>query len=40
VQTARASLPQTGSVMPVAALVGGLAWLAAIALWFGRRHQA
>jgi hypothetical protein len=40
VQSARASLPQTGSVMPMVALAGGLAWLAAIAVWFGRRNQA
>ena len=40
VQSARASLPQTATVMPVVALAGGMAWMAAIGMWFGRRPQA
>jgi hypothetical protein len=39
-QTARTSLPQTASVMPVVAVVGCLALLSGIGLWAGRRARA
>ena len=39
-QSARASLPQTASMMPVAALVGCLTLFAGIGLWAWRRYQA
>lgn len=39
VQTARVSLPQTASMMPIVALVGCLALFAGIGLWGWRRHH-
>ena len=39
-RTARASLPQTGSTMPVVAVVGCVALFAGSALWAWRRSQA
>ena len=39
-QSARASLPQTASMMPVVAVVGCLALFAGIGLWAWRRNQA
>ena len=39
-QSARASLPQTASMMPVIAVVGCLALFAGIGLWGWRRYQA
>jgi LPXTG-motif cell wall-anchored protein len=39
-QSARASLPQTASVMPVVALAGCVALFAGIGLWAWRRNQA
>ncbi len=39
-QIARASLPQTASMMPGVAVVGGLALSAGIGLWGWRRYQA
>ena len=37
---ARASLPQTASMMPVVAVVGGVSFFAGIGLWAWRRNQA
>ena len=39
-QSARASLPQTASLMPVVALAGCVAMFAGIGLWAWRRNQA
>jgi LPXTG-motif cell wall-anchored protein len=39
-QSARASLPQTASMMPAVAVVGCLALFAGIGLWAWRRNQA
>jgi LPXTG-motif cell wall-anchored protein len=38
-QTTRTSLPQTASVMPVVAVVGGLALFSGIGLWAWRRAR-
>lgn len=40
VQRARASLPQTASMMPVVGVVGCLAFFAGVGLWGWRRYQA
>ena len=39
-QSARASLPQTATLMPVVAVVGCMALFAGIGLWAWRRNQA